>query len=486
LTLFARQSYLFDKPMVAWGDDAVFGIQIDDAKHLRLLVGANSRIGTSHPGPAFFYVAGASEAVLYDVFNAVPAPLNAQRIGDGILAAVFFAWSVALLALRLKSSEVLIAASTMLAMLTALPFVLASSWLPHAYCMPFMLTVVSAGCLLAGERKAVVPYVIAGWFLVHGHVGFILNVAGMSAFLSGTLTWRHRHELSSFVRRNSRSLVKAGIVSSVFLLPMVINLFANWPTPWREYYDYSRNVQKDPRTASALLKFIGNPLTWQGAVPLWVSVLVGFGVICAVWALPSSPLRQTLTWLLASSAAALICFIGYAVWAVDRLTDYYIAFYVVTIPAVVVAVGAVAVARLLGRQMSVVLAGVAAVLAVVCLVSSDVFVSADRGDPQVAALTTALQQDPQRQGRQVVLSFESGAWPWAVGVMKYGADHQLSVCAADPYWTWFITKRYVCSDAQKAVGWPVHMATPSTMPASLPEPLIDQTTAVAMWPDSGA
>ena len=456
LTIILRQPYLVSTHMIAWGDDAVFAIEIDDAKHLRLVDGANSRIGTSHPGPALFYVAAAAEAVLFDGLHAVPEPLNAHRIGYGALASFLFGWAAWLLANRTRPIETIVALAALLCMLTVLPTVLSNSWLPYVYCMPFMLSVIAAGVVIAGDRRGVLPYTVASWLLIHGHVGFLLNVGGMTAFVAVIVLWNHRNEVRAFLRRNRRTAAHASLASAVFLFPMIVNLLVNWPSPWLDYYDYSKTAERDPRALRDVLAFVKYFLTWRGEVSVWLTPIVGALVIGLVAVVQRGDLRRFLTSILVACGAALALFTIYATVGVDHLDEKYTGFYVLMVPATVVAVGMTALCHVAGRHAKSVAVAAAGAI-VISATTSNVFVNHDRGDPQVGTLTTALQTSPLREGRTVVLTFEHSTWPWAVGVMQQGSNTGLPVCFADPTWSWFVTERFICSADQLSTGWGLYM-----------------------------
>ncbi len=473
-----RQPYLFNMPMVAWGDDAVSAIEIDDAKHLRLLDGPNSRIGTSHPGPAIFYISGVFDAVLYDWLGLVPEPLNAQRIGYAALSTAFFGAVAAIFARRARLVEAAVAVGALTGMMTVLPTVFASSWTPHIYCFPFMLSIASAGAMLSGDRRAILPYTISSWLLVHGHVAFIGNVGGMTMLVLAVFLWRHRHEIPQFLRRNLRFLLPSSLVSLAFMFPMVVNLFVNWPSPWLDYYGFMKTAQRDPRGLGDILSFVTYYLTWKSQIPAWIAVVVAACSLVAVMGLPRADLRRFLSWVLSACGVGFALFTAYAVLGVDRLTEKYVGYYAFALPALVVAAGAVAFCRRFTRLAPAALA-MSIVLFLSVAVSADAFIAVDRGHPEVAAITEALRSNTERQGRSIVLTFEHSSWPFAVAVMQHGSHSGLPVCFADPFWTWFVTKRFICKSDQVAAGWRLHMSpTSAAPPPGSPEVLHTQNVLV--------
>lgn len=478
LALMLRQPYLFNLPMVAWGDDAMYAIEIDDAKHLRLLDGAASRIGTSHPGPAIFYIAAAFDTVLHDWLAAVPEPLNAQRIGYAVLSAALLGAVAALIARRATSAETIVAVAVLTSMMAVVPFVFASSWLPYVYCLPYLLHVAAAGAMLSGDRRAILPYTIASWLLVHGHVAFIQNVGSMTLFVAAVLLWRHRNEVPAFVRRNVRSLLPSVVASAVFMLPLVVNLFVNWPSPWLDYYEIAQKAQRDPRKLGDVLSFVGYYLTWRGEVPVWVAFVLAASSVAAVVSVPRGELRRLLIWVLAASAAALASFTLYATIGVDRLSEKYLGLYAFAMPALIVATGAMAFCRRFVRLAPMAAAG-AVVLLLAVVATADAFITYDRGSPEVPAIATRLKGSAERQGRPVALTFDNGAWPFAVAVMQYGAHNGLPACVEDPGWIWFVTTRFICKPEQITASGRVFM-TPLSGPPATGTPLIrTQSVAVA-------
>ena len=477
LVLMLRQPYLFTMPMVAWGDDAVFAIEIDDAKRLRLFDGANSRIGTSHPGPAIFYIAAAFDTVMHDWLRAVPEPLNAQRIGYAALSAAALGAIAALLARRASSAETIVGVAVLTAMMTVVPFVFASSWLPYVYCLPYLLHVAAAGAMLSGDRRAILPYTLASWLLVHGHVAFIESVGGMTAFIAAVLLWRHRREIPAFVRRNTRSLLPSVVATAVFILPLVVNLFVHWPSPWLDYYEYAQTAQRDPRSVGDVLSFVAYYLTWRGELPAWMAAVIAASSVAAVLIVPRSETRRLLTGLLGASAAGLALFAVYATIGVDRLSEKYLGLYAFAMPALIVATGAMAFCRRFVRVAPFVVAAALVLLLTVC-VSAEAFITYDRGSPEVPVIATTLQANVERKGRPVALTFDHGAWPFAVAVMQYGAHNGLPACVEDPSWTWFVTERFICRPDQIAASWRVFLTPVTGTPAT--GTLLVRTQSVAV------
>jgi hypothetical protein len=79
----------FQTPFHETGDAAVNALQVDNAGRFQELYGNYSRWEFSHPGPAFFYVYAAGEAVFHRLLGICPAPGNAHILTSMLVQAFF-------------------------------------------------------------------------------------------------------------------------------------------------------------------------------------------------------------------------------------------------------------------------------------------------------------------------------------------------------------------------------------------------------------
>lgn len=217
--------FFFASPWLEQGDTAVNALQIERARQGKELLGNYSRFHFNHPGPAFFYVYAAGEIVLRDWLAVCPSPHNAHSLAGLALQTFFFA-----LALSLASSWVRRPLFLPLALLAAaVHFHLAGSallsiWPPHALLMPFLAFWIACFSIAAGRGRDLPWAVLAGSFLVHGHVTQPLFVLGL--FLPAYwLLWRRARTASAPApwRAHPWAHVAAGLTVAVFLLPIAVD-----------------------------------------------------------------------------------------------------------------------------------------------------------------------------------------------------------------------------------------------------------------------
>jgi hypothetical protein len=209
---------VFGPAIYETGDAAVNALQIDRAKHLTEYLGNYSRFGFHHPGPAFFYAYALGELLFGGI---LAAPANAHILAGLILQAGFLAGSLAILATmpNVRRGPFLVVALS----IAAAFFGWAGSpelsiWPPNVLIMPTVLF----GCCVVGlwlGRSWLLPVlVLAGGFLVDGHVAQPLFVIPGAVLAEIGLLWTTR----------GRALWKPHLVAVLaavpFLVPLLVDL----------------------------------------------------------------------------------------------------------------------------------------------------------------------------------------------------------------------------------------------------------------------
>ena len=223
ITWSCRESF-FGTPIYEEGDDAANALQIYRAKSLRELHGNYSRWGFHHPGPAFFYAYAAGEVVLHDWLKIAPAPRNAHVYVGTLLQLAFYAAAITLLARHTR--QPLLAAALALAAgavhYAQVERVIYSIWPPDVLLMPFLCFTTACAALAVGDRLALPIVVLAGGFLVHGHIAQPLFVGPM-ALLAGAGAWRRWRGDPNPGWRSREAIVALGLLV-LFLLPLGLDL----------------------------------------------------------------------------------------------------------------------------------------------------------------------------------------------------------------------------------------------------------------------
>ena len=185
--------FFFLQPHIELGDFGANALQIRKAKFFQELYGNYSRFGFHHPGPAFFYCYAAGEWIFCDLLRAVPSPFNAHTMTGVLLQTGLFVWSIAIL-YRHTRHRLLV---PLLFFLAAIHFGLVNHipiqdsaffciWPPHVLLFPFVCFVMACASLASGELKDLLPAVISGCLLVHGHVAqplFVVPLFTSACFL---------------------------------------------------------------------------------------------------------------------------------------------------------------------------------------------------------------------------------------------------------------------------------------------------------------
>jgi hypothetical protein len=321
VTWLHRESF-FAAPYHEEGDSAANALQIHRAKQWAELHGNYSRFQFHHPGPAFFYFYAAGERLLCDVLAIAPAPRNAHVYSGALLQLAFYAMAIALVA-RHARQPLLVAGLALAAGTLHLSHVdraFFSIWPPDVLLMPFLCFVVACASVAMGDRRTLPVLVLAGGFLVHGHVAQALFVVPLAA-IALLLAWRAGAWRRPFHRP---SLIGALVLLALFLLPLALDLLrghasnanAIWlhirfnsepgQTLWQAMLCYAAYFAglTDPSIFNELNAAAYAPLRERGwLMAAWLGMLAG-----AVW-LSCSPHRQD-----ADSGPAPMAFVRRLLW----------------------------------------------------------------------------------------------------------------------------------------------------------------------------
>jgi hypothetical protein len=340
---------LFSTGFQDWGDSAVNSLSVDRALHLDQIRGNYSRVGFTHPGPAFFYLLALGQGLFFDLIHIVPEQLNGQYLSLSLFTCLCIALSARALSSLLGRVVVAAATTGVLFLFAAHHSLFANNWFPNLYGPPFILLIVAGAALAAGRTEQAPWFVLAGGMLAHGHVSFLL-VVGVTALLVALSWWRH-HRSGTATPVTRTGVAFALLLIALFLLPVVLQSVVDFPSPWDEYYRY---VFGHPKPALPDQYTVWQFYSWYfgtAAEPIWISLV---GLVLAVVLLITerdARIRRAMLTCYAMLVLQTLLFFYYVVKGVDSLIpDYrYVGFYFLAVPTLVVTF---AVAHLLVRVHS--------------------------------------------------------------------------------------------------------------------------------------
>jgi len=466
--LCLRNRFLFTTRLYEQGDAGANSILIEQAKHFTLLVGNYSRERFNHPGPAYMYVQALGEYLFQNALHLVPTAWNAHMLSVFALDCAFVALAVGVVYGWTRS---LWGAAACFAVFTgfaiAYPQIVNSDWMPHMYVLPYMVFILAAGSVAAGRAADAWIFALTGWFLIHGHVCFLLFVPVLTVAVLAAVLWPHRHALRSsaggFFREQRRTWIPVAVISAVFALPMVLNLVLHWPGDFGRYISYGGSGQAGDHGLSQVVQYA--LWFWWPHHQAWLAALLGYSAaLAAAYWLGRGPLRRFLFALLAVNVVSSLVFVFYAAVGIDYLRDYYIGYFYWSAPLVTVLVIMLAVLSAIPLRLATAVAVLAAaatfaVLAVIPGTRTGSTNDIDESLPQVVAALAA-----RAPGKTIVLHIEGPAWVETTGFLVQAERTGVKACLHDPWYTFLMTRQFICTPAQTANGQGYWFYTPDGLP----------------------
>ena len=217
LVLALNRIGLFYHPVYESSDAAANSLSIIRAKHFAQLYGCYSRWGFYHPGPAFFYVQGGGEWLLFDFLHLCAAPRNAQTLTQLALNVCLFVIALRTFTLWLPPGPRRWCFLTEALALATLHFaddhgnVFFNTW-PAYPPVLLMLCLLTEGVAVAAGSGSELPLLIlAGGFLLHSHVAQPLFVVPLTLLAYAGLLQRW----ASSSRQNPRLWSVQGSIRSL-------------------------------------------------------------------------------------------------------------------------------------------------------------------------------------------------------------------------------------------------------------------------------
>jgi len=469
--LLVRNSFLFSVPVHEDADQGADSILIEQARHFSLLVGNYSRVGFSHPGPAFMYVQSWGESLFWAMAHLVPTPWNGQMIAVYALNGLFVALVVATCYGWTRSLAGALLACAAVALLGALhPPVYSSDWNPYVYVPAYLAFSVAIASVAAGRVADLWIAALSGWFLIHGHVAFLFFVPVLTGCAVVALIFRPRPgprrrrlaaALRSFLGTQRRAWLPAVAISALFLVPMVLEVATHWPGNFGKYFAYSSSGKAGGHGIRQDVQFV-LWFWWPHAHAWAVFLAAGAAATLATWRMPAGPLRRFAVCLLACCAISTACLLVYAATGADALDARYIGYFYWTVPVTVVLVIALAVAS---RPPSWLALGAAAAAAATAFTLFAVapFTRITISALQAGGHANGIDSDPglpaavarlaaASGGRPIVLRVGNGAWLDLTGLLVQARRTGVTMCLPGSGYEFMVTSQFTCGAAELAGG----------------------------------
>jgi hypothetical protein len=495
--LLVRNNRVFTGPVYPRGDSAANAIVAEQAKHFDLLVGHYSRVGFSHPGPAFLYWQAFGEWLFHDLLGLVPGAWNGQWLALLILNAALVALTLAILRSWSDSWQpVAWCGTVVLVFLASHDNLLSSTWMPYALLPPFLLLLTAGASVAAGRPAWLWAMALAGGLLVHGHAEFLFFVPVISAVALGLAGWRR-------ASGERRDWLLFSAVVALFLLPIALNLALHWPGEFGKYFSYGG--EGHAHGAGASVRYVLDFWAGHPAAGAVLAVLLTAGIAWLWLARPPGGQRPFLLAGLGMGLLATVLFAGYAARGIDDLSQQYVGYFYWAVPLFLLLLAMLGLGgvrpeavRLSARLRTVRLpvrlrtvrlprrlrnarfgalrpgrhaAGLAALVGLLGALAvagrSPALATAPEDLPDLPRAMDTLSA--YAGGRPLVVELEQGAWPVLTALIVQGQRTGRRVCARDPGWRFLVTAEFVCTGREVAEGRQVRLAArPATGPDTQP------------------
>jgi hypothetical protein len=456
LTLI-RNAYVFTRRIYEGGDFALNSFLVNHTHTSLQLVGNDSRVGFSHPGPAYIYVISAGQTLFHDLLHLAPSQYGAQFIGDSILQAMMLALIVMSLYRVTGSLVAVTLGASILFAFAATHEMIGYVWLPCMYMTAFALLLAAGTAVAAGYTAELPLLVVAGGFLVHGHVAFILFVVVTSAAIAIGWWLGHRRHWRDELRGHRRAVRWSIALAALFAAPLILEVTLHYPGPWPAYVRYTLNHGRTPHSLADSVRFLGQYWT---TIRIPTALYIAAALVAAAMLVIDRRSRRCayFTWGYGILALETGLFLYYIVRGIDVLgaSNYYTGYFYETVPLFLILLAFVHAAMVVHSRLAAkaatwrrfaipVAVTVVAAALIVTRATAQGFTDLYRGNDAFAAIVTALRDDPVRAGRPVLINFVQAEWGPVAGVMIQADRSDLRTCIDDRSWTRTFTAASMCT-----------------------------------------
>jgi hypothetical protein len=483
--LCARNWFLFTTRLYEQGDSGADSILIEQAKHFTLLIGSYSREGFNHPGPAYMYVQALGEYLFLNALHVVPTAWNAHVLSVFALDSAFLAMAVGVVYGWTRSLAGAAACfAVFIAFAVAYPPIVNSEWMPYVYVPTYVVFLLAAGSVAAGRLPDLWILALSGWFLIHGHACFLLFVPVITLAVLITLAARHRRgiraSIRSFFASQRKAWIPVAVISAVFAFPIVLNLVLHWPGDFGKYISYGNSGLAGHYTAAQVADYA--LWFWWPHANAWLApALLLVAALVVISRLTSGALRRFLVALLGVNVVSTLAFVLYASVGIDDLSSHYIGYFYWSAPLIMVLIIVVGTVEALRTRFGVpaartrrswavlrtgpavgVLAAAAAFIALAVIPGTRTS-TGDINESLPGAVASLAARAP---GRTITLQVDHAVWPQAIGFLLQAERSGVTACLDDPWYTFIVTKQFICTPSQLATGVGYVFYPPAEPPAN--------------------
>jgi hypothetical protein len=506
--LVVRNAFLFRTALYELADYADDSILIAQARRLTLLVGNYSREHFNHPGPAYLYVQAAGEWLFWSVLHWVPAAWNGQLLATFLLNGSAAACIPLLCARwsgpgRAGTAGGVAGLAVVLGFAAAHPSAYSLNWMPYLYVPMYFTFAVAIASVAAGRVQDAPLAAVAGWFLMEGHVCFLLFVPLLSCAAVAALCGERARamlagrggiapsgeavngEAGNGEAVNGEAAGRAGrqhvvlavaMISAAFALPVALNLVLHWPGQFGKYLDYTGSSRAGLRGPLEVLRYTWW-FWWPGPRGWAVAAVTCLTAGLLAGRVRDRRLRRFLLALLAMDTLSTLGFLAYVVIGVDQAGQHYIGYFYWSGPALAALAIALAGVHLLRRHRLVAMSFslVAAVVAAAAFAAApQARVSTNRTDP--VNLATGPNTDPlvpaavgvlrgRSGGKTIVLrTAQNNAWPEMPALLVEAERTGVTACVASIGWEFMVTSQFICSTREIRRGATYTLRLPGPVP----------------------
>jgi hypothetical protein len=439
-----------------------------------------------------------------NALHLVPTAWNAHMLAVFALDSAFVAMAVGVVYGWTRSLRGAAACfAVFIAFAIAYPPIVNSDWMPYMYVLAYMVFVVAAGSVAAGRAQDTWIFALTGWFLIHGHACFLLFVPVLTVAVLAAVLWPRRHALGAsvgcFFREQRGAWIPVAVISAVFALPILLNLVLHWPGDFGKYISYGGSGRAGGHSLRQVVEYA----LWfwwphRHAWLSWLAPMLGYALALGLIFWPGTfwhgrgALRRFLLTLLGVNLVSSLAFLFYAAVGIDNLTEYYIGYFYWSAPLVTVLVVVLAVLEAFrprpGTRWSRFAPGLGtgvAVLAAAAAFAAFAVIPGTRTstndiDESLAQVVAALAA--RAPGKTIVLYIDGPAWVETTGFLVQAERSGVKACLHDPWFTFMMTKQFICTPAQAASGQAYRFYTAHGLPHGAP--VIPRFSGMAIAPTS--